>query len=105
MGLDGYYKHFIKGFSKITGPSTVLKKKEHFLQMERRMQGKFSKVKAKTHKNTDVDDTQWYVEGSGLKGGICPLSTPKNFIIVFVKKKKKIMPLLVMNNAPYALSL
>jgi hypothetical protein len=45
MGLGGYYKHFIKGFSKITGPFTALKKKNTFFKWSVTCKESFQELK------------------------------------------------------------
>ena len=45
MGIMGYYKKFIEGFSKITNPITLLQKKGKIFVCNQRCEESFNKLK------------------------------------------------------------
>lgn len=82
MGLNGYYKHFIKGFSKITCHFTALNRKNTFFKWSVAWEGSFQELKQRLVTTLiDVDDTHGVGWFCGIQrcfeeglGGVCSLA-------------------------------
>jgi hypothetical protein len=54
MGLAGYYRRFVEGFSKIENTITELQKKNKNFFLDREMRGSISEAQRDVDNNTDT---------------------------------------------------
>jgi hypothetical protein len=54
MGLAGYYRWFIEGFSKIANPITEIAEEKQEVCMDREMRGSISKAQGVVDDNADT---------------------------------------------------
>ena len=94
MGITGYYRIFIEGFSRIANPITSLQKKGKKFEWRQRCEGSFKKLKMllTTTPILRVDDPNKYfiVCTNTCNDGLGGVLTQEGHVIAYESRKLKI---------------